>query len=179
MLICRYCGELDRWPAAGSGRRVGTATRRPHAGASDCGSRRTPVRWTGAEPAALRTGVDGHFTDFRGVPWVHLGVGRPSGAAERPTLTPSGPLTAGRRCQTAVEGSECRHRQRDDAQAAAAAVNSWWELRSAARSSDAPSRRGRDARRCRALVAPSGPAARLGPGWHARHTACAPNLLPG
>ena len=40
--------------------------------------------------------------------------------------------------------------------AAAAAVNSWWELRSAARSSDAPSRRGRDARRCRALVAPRG-----------------------
>ena len=23
------------------------------------------------------------------------------------------------------------------------------------------------------------PAARLGPGWHARHTACAPNLPPG
>ena len=42
----------------------------------------------------------------------------------RPTLTPSGRLTAGRRCLTAVEGSECRDRRRCGAHAAAAGANS-------------------------------------------------------
>ena len=60
--------------------------------------------------------LTGTLRNSGGYPGVHLGVGRPSGAAERPTLTPSGPLTARRRCQTAVEGSECRDRRRDGAQ---------------------------------------------------------------
>ena len=63
-----------------------------------------------AGPAALRDAVDGHFSDFSGVPWsTPAGLEGPQRAAERQTLTPSGPpLTARRQCLTAMEGSECR-----------------------------------------------------------------------
>ena len=58
-----------------------------------------------AGPAALRNGVDGHFFGFRGVPWsTPAGLEGPLGAAERATVTPSGPLTARRRCLPVVEG---------------------------------------------------------------------------
>ena len=47
--------------------------------------------------------------------FVRTGLPPASWAAERPSLTPSGPLTAKWRCLTVVEGSECRDRRRGGA----------------------------------------------------------------
>ena len=58
-----------------------------------------------AGPVALRNGAFGHFSDFGGVPWsTPAGLEGGQGAAERPTVTPSGPLTAKWRCLTVVKG---------------------------------------------------------------------------
>ena len=70
-------------------------------------------------------GVEGHVFGFRGYLVEYTrGFGMRSGAAERPTVTLSCPLTARRRCLTVVEGSECRNHRRHGAYAAAVAVNS-------------------------------------------------------
>ena len=119
-------------PVAGRGSRLGTAPQRPLAGTLDC-SQAGAGAADRAGPAALRNGVDGHLFGFRGVPWsTPAGLEGPLGAAERATVTPSGPLTARRRCLPVVEGSECRDHRRDGAAAATAAANSWREPRSAA-----------------------------------------------
>ena len=111
-------------PVAGCGSRLGTAPQRPRAGTLDC-SQADAGAADRAGPAALRNGVDGHFFGFRGVPWsTPAGLEGAQGAAERPTVTPSGPLTARWRCLTVVEGSECRDRRRGGAHSAAAAAKS-------------------------------------------------------
>ena len=118
-------------PVAGRGSRLGTATQRPLAGTLDCS--RGGRRFGGPEGAgAEETALTGTYSDFRGVPWsTPAGLEGPLRAAERPTLTPSGRLTAKRRRLMAVEGPNARKRRRDSAHAAAAA-NSRREPRSAA-----------------------------------------------
>ena len=149
-------------PVAGRGSRLGTAPQRPLAGTLDW-SQAGAGAADRAGQAALRNGVDGHLFGFRGVPWsTPAGLEGPLGASERATVMASGPLTARRRCLPVVEGSECRDHRRDGAAAATAAANSWREPRSAAARQQRSIPRGRGAGR------DASPAARMGPGWHAR-----------
>ena len=141
---CACCRLLPRpGPAVrrSGGSRLGTAIRRRHTGSLNCSCMRQCGPRSG-RPRAVSHVEKKRLTGtvrISGVPWSPpAGSAGALRAGERSTLTPRGPLTARRRRLTTVEGAEWRDRWRDGAHAAAAAVNSWWQPRSAARGSNAP-----------------------------------------